>query len=827
MAYTSIESLNVELERRAANLGLQYVVGGDGIINAEIAIVGEAPGHREIEARQAFVGQSGNVLWTCLRNHCNVNRLECYITNVVKRQTAVTGTADEFSKVAPAEINYWTDILNYELQQLPKLRYVLLLGNYALQAVAGKKGITHWRGTVLEHTLPNGQEVILMCCNNPALVLRDPKFQPVFQIDMRKFSRVLRGEFKQHPIKHHINPSFNEAMSWLDKMVDDDLPVAFDIETTSAQETVCVGFANSAHEGMCINFRDNNSHRFSVLQEMQLRLKIQWVLSHPDVRLVAQNGNFDSYWLWYKDRIRVKPIWFDTMLAHHTLYPTLPHSLGFLTSIYTNHPYYKDDGKLFKERPETTDEELDVYWRYNVKDCCITWAAHEKLLVELRQQGLEHFFFTHVMPLQPELTRMTVLGVKCDMELKAHINEVLGAELAELKQKFYSLAQQCVHDETYMPNPSSPTQLCEMFYDKLGLPSRGKRSADAGNRERLLSLSGLADEQRQLLLVLNKYAEEQKFLSTYARMEVDEDERIRCDYKQTGVQSAPGRLSSASTLWGSGTNLQNQPERAQRMFIADPGYEFTYTDGSQAEARVVAIVGKVAALRENFERALSDSSFDVHRANAARIFKLPYEDIPSYDRDPETGAISLRYLGKRCVHGLNYRMSAERLADVCGIPLSQAMDAYYAYHRAFPEIKQWWSRTLEKVRKERQLFTPKGRRLLLLGVDPYSDNEALDSIIAFEPQSTVGDHVSGIIVNSHADPEWPSTARIVLNIHDALIALNKPEDGAAVRAVMKRHAEKPIPTPYGDIVIPFEFKHSVPDELGIHRWSKLEKVKYG
>ena len=35
-------------------------------------------------------------------------------------------------------------------------------------------------------------------------------------------------------------------------------------------------------------------------------------------------------------------------------------------------------------------------------------------------------------------------------------------------------------------------------------------------------------------------------------MSTDEDNRIRCIYNQTGVQEAPGRLSSSQTLWGSG-----------------------------------------------------------------------------------------------------------------------------------------------------------------------------------------------------------------------------------------------------------------------------------
>ena len=98
---------------------------------------------------------------------------------------------------------------------------------------------------------------------------------------------------------------------------------------------------------------------------------------------VAQNGHYDASWLWFKDRIRVHQHWFDTMLAHHYLYPGLPHDLGFITAQYTDHPYYKDEGQLWKE-----EGDIDAFWEYNVTDCCITRIAAEKMQQELIDAGL-------------------------------------------------------------------------------------------------------------------------------------------------------------------------------------------------------------------------------------------------------------------------------------------------------------------------------------------------------------------------------------------------------------------------------------------------------
>tara|TARA_R110000751_G_scaffold207300_1_gene311183 strand:- start:346 stop:1290 length:945 start_codon:yes stop_codon:yes gene_type:complete len=304
-------------------------------------------------------------------------------------------------------------------------------------------------------------------------------------------------------------------------------------------------------------------------------------------------------------------------------------------------------------------------------------------------------------------------------------------------------------------------------------------------------------------------------------MKVDEDKRIRCEYKQFGVQSAPGRLSSSKVLWGSGMNLQNQPHRAYPMFIADDGYMLSYFDLRQAEAKVVAYLWNVKALIENFIKAETEDGYDVHRLNAAAIFKVDYNEVPSFDRDKDDNP-TMRYLGKRCVHGLNYRMQAPKLAEVCGIPMQQAYEAYASYHRAFPEIQIGWSNTIKDVREHKTLFTPLGRRMIWL---ERLTEDSFDSVIAFRPQSTIGDKVSSVIYQCHDDPEWPSDARMLLNVHDALIAIHRPEDATTVQQVMKRHAESPILIRGQEVVILTDFKQSVPDEKGIHRWSTLQTIK--
>ena len=104
--------------------------------------------------------------------------------------------------------------------------------------------------------------------------------------------------------------------------------------------------SNDPHTAICINLRDEERNRFTVVQERELLLCHQNLCDSN--KIIAQNGSFDTYHEWLRNGLRIR-IWFDTLLAHHTLYPQLPHSLAFLVSQYTTHPFYKDEGKKWKE----------------------------------------------------------------------------------------------------------------------------------------------------------------------------------------------------------------------------------------------------------------------------------------------------------------------------------------------------------------------------------------------------------------------------------------------------------------------------------------------
>lgn len=818
----NIDDLKREFKERAYDLGLRVQCPMDGDFQSEYALIGEGPGQNEVNDERPFVGGSGKLLWDNLRRF-GILRTDCYTTNVCKRQISLS--ANSRNPVSADEWLKWKHMIQWELEQLPNLKYILCMGNAGLSALFGvDAGITKARGSVFDY---NGKQTLVTF--NPAAVIREPKNEIVFLMDIKRFKTVIDGDFVPYEIKKHINPTFAEAREWIKEMHHGKSAVSWDIETI-AGGTACHGLANSGHEAMCINLRGRYDNRYTTEEELQLLYDLQDMFR--DQTIIAQNGNFDAHWCGYKDLIDVQ-ISFDTMLAHHTLYPTLPHSLAFLTAQYTTHPFYKDDGKEWKEGGD-----IDSFWRYNATDAAVTWECARLLGRELKDNKLDDFFYDHVMRLDPHLVRSTVDGVLVDSSVKSEIAGHLGIQVKGIEAKFLEKVRQLLPDyKDYYPNIRSNTQMKALFLDKLHAKS-ATGSVDKEARAKMIDDPRVSQDVKDLLLIYNEYQSEQKFYSTYAEMRVDPDDRFRMVWKQQGVVKAPGRLSSSGNLWGTASNIQNQPTRAQSFFIADRDKEVStvkfYADGSQAEARVVAYLADIAKWKEDFERARLTGTFDAHKSLASDMYKIPYEEVPSEDwvKDERTGleVPTIRYKAKRARHGLNYRMQAPRLAEAAKLSMFDAKKVFIIYHNINPEIKLWWQELEKIVKRTKELWTPLGRRFRLLG---RLDEEALESIVAFVPQSTIGDMVKRTWYQCHEDDEWDDhKMRIKINVHDALIGIGTNRNYAEKACrIMKKYAEAPLlienvyKTKVEELIIPAEFKISEADEKGIHRWSTLKKWK--
>jgi uracil-DNA glycosylase family 4 len=154
------------------------LVPGEGAVDADVVLVGEAPGRQEDEQGRPFCGRAGELLDEALRE-AGLPRPEVYITNVVKarppRNRDPTAT----------EVQHWMPFLEAELALLSP-RLVVPLGRHALAHFAPGVRIGDVHG---ELTVERGRALYPLY--HPAAALRSTKLRETFLADARRIPAAL------------------------------------------------------------------------------------------------------------------------------------------------------------------------------------------------------------------------------------------------------------------------------------------------------------------------------------------------------------------------------------------------------------------------------------------------------------------------------------------------------------------------------------------------------------------------------------------------------------------------------------------------------------
>jgi len=118
--------------------------------------------------------------------------------------------------------------------------------------------------------------------------------------------------------------------------------LAIDIETAKSQIT-CIGFAWEPGQALVIPIWDATRSDNSYWSEVDEPLVWEWVrrICGLPVPKVFQNGLYDLHYIWRGYGITVANCLHDTMLLHHALQPEVQKSLGFLGSLYSDEPAWK------------------------------------------------------------------------------------------------------------------------------------------------------------------------------------------------------------------------------------------------------------------------------------------------------------------------------------------------------------------------------------------------------------------------------------------------------------------------------------------------------
>jgi DNA polymerase len=154
-------------------------VPGDGTAQAEMMIVGEAPGANEDATGHAFVGAAGQLL-TKILSAVNLQREDVFICNVMKHRPPGNRnpTPDEVAACSP-----------YLVRQIEvvKPKVILALGTFAAQTLlATKLSIAKLRGQVHRyHGVP------LVVTYHPAALLRNPGWKRPTWEDVQLARRIL------------------------------------------------------------------------------------------------------------------------------------------------------------------------------------------------------------------------------------------------------------------------------------------------------------------------------------------------------------------------------------------------------------------------------------------------------------------------------------------------------------------------------------------------------------------------------------------------------------------------------------------------------------
>jgi len=197
--YASLQELIDEMMQMdddpLADAGTNVVICR-GNPQAELMLVGEAPGPEENKRGKPFVGRSGQLLDQILEAANFDPEKDVFISNSVFRMPPGEGDKN-FRKPTNEEIEHYKPYL-LEIIRLVDPKIMLLIGNVATQSILGKTGITKLRGQWFDW---NGRHV--MPIFHPSYLLRNPIRTPGspkaltwqdFKEVRRKYDELVGGE---------------------------------------------------------------------------------------------------------------------------------------------------------------------------------------------------------------------------------------------------------------------------------------------------------------------------------------------------------------------------------------------------------------------------------------------------------------------------------------------------------------------------------------------------------------------------------------------------------------------------------------------------------
>ena len=559
------------------------------------------------------------------------------------------------------------------------------------------------------------------------------------------------------PTEYEVVTDKKQFQAWLDRLTKADL-FAFDTETTSLDymvaELVGVSFACEPGKAAYVPV----AHDYMGVPE---QLDRQWVLQalkplleNPKHQKVGQNLKYDQNILARYD-VELKGIAFDTMLESSALNSTAArHDMDSLAKHYLDVSTVSFEDIAGKGKKQLTFNQIDLEKAgpYAAEDADITLRLHQTLYPLLEKEAtLKSVFHDIEMPLVDILSRIERNGTLVDATPLGKQSLEIGLRLKELEQQAHEIA-----GEPF--NLSSPKQLGDILFNKLGLPPKKKTpKGQPSTAEDVLQELALDFPLPRLLL---EHRSLSKLKSTYTdilpKMINGTTGRVHTSYHQAGT--ATGRLSSSDP------NLQNIPiktpegRRIRQAFIAPEGYKLIAADYSQIELRIMAHLSGDKGLLNAFAEGL-----DIHKATAAEVFGVSLDNVTTEQR---RNAKAINF-------GLIYGMSAFGLSKQLGISQKSAQEYIDLYFDRYPGVLAYMEDTKAMARDKGYVETIFGRRLYLpeINASNFRRRQGAERTAINAPmQGTAADIIKKAMI---AVDQWlqdsPLDARMIMQVHDELV----------------------------------------------------------
>ncbi|MBI5794221.1 DNA polymerase I [Candidatus Uhrbacteria bacterium] len=433
---------------------------------------------------------------------------------------------------------------------------------------------------------------------------------------------------------------------------------------------------------------------------------------------------------------------FDTMIASYLLHSGS--RVHDLTSAA-----YKTLGRTFSEVPTAFAKEKDYETLGSIVVALPLLAT--KMRHAMEKVRLTRVFDDIEMPLIPVLYKMERAGIELNSESLATFSVSLKKRIDELTGVIHKAAGTDF-------NINSPSQLAEVLFETMKLPTKGIKKTKSGFSTAAPELEKLWD-MHKIIPLLSEYRELTKLQSTYVEALpklVAKDGRVHTSYNQT--VAATGRLSSSDP------NLQNIPIKTElgrsirKAFVAPTGSRLIAADYSQIELRLVAVIAKDKPFIQAFQEGA-----DIHSRTAAEVFEVAQEKVTKEQRRA----------AKAINFGIIYGMGPRSLSRSTGLTMTQAKDFIDRYFQIHHAVRDYLDNTKILAHTQGYVETLFGRRRYFPEIQsgvPMLVAAAERMAINMPVQGTAADimkmamlRVDGWLFKSR----WP--AKMLLQVHDELV----------------------------------------------------------